>query len=261
MNGAKVKRCVLFGPVESINNKNCCFNSWLSFFNGMSKCQKRQYHNWTNSNCYGLPSELRFLHSRPLPTTPSRCEYFSFVWIKRPFERTDTRHALFFCDKAVTFPAGHSWHERDLFVLFLQEQQELLSLAAECWIHRFGKHLLLGPLCPTSPFKGKKKGRKYVKLQTAFWQTSLQVIKHFVHSTAVLLLSCAYTLEKSYGTIRYLLRKFKEAQNNISLYGLCWGKKHLYQQGCQWVVLVSVLNNLTLGELELTSFGEMKVSS
>lgn len=86
-----------------------------------------------------MPSELCFLPSHPLPTTPSRCEYFSFVWIKRPFERTDTRHALFHCDKAVTFPAGHSWHEKGLFVPFLQEQQELLSLAAECCIHRSGK--------------------------------------------------------------------------------------------------------------------------
>lgn len=122
-----------------------------------------------------MPSELCFLPSHPLPTTPSRCEYFSFVWIKRPFERTDTRHALFHCDKAVTFPAGHSWHEKGLFVPFLQEQQELLSLAAECCIHRSGKTppAWISPL----PLLQKKGKAKYVKSLVGFWQTNLQTIK------------------------------------------------------------------------------------
>lgn len=213
MNGAEVKRCVLSGPVGSINNKIAVLNcSWLSFFNGISKCQKRQYHNWTNSDCYDLPSELCFLHSCPLPMTPSRCEYFSFVWIKRPFERTDTRHALFFCDKAVTLPAGHSWHERDLFVLFYMNSRNFWAWLLNVELTGLENTSWLAPSAPHLLSEKKKKRRKYVKLQSAFWQTSLQVIKYFIHSTAVLLLSCAYTLEKRSGTIWCFLPKFKGSQ-------------------------------------------------
>lgn len=77
----------------------------------------------------------------------------------------------------------------------------------------------------------------------------------FIHSTAILLLSCAYTLEKSYGTIDVFYLSSKEL--NIPL---CWGKKYLYQQGCQWVVLLSVLSNLALGEMEVANSGEAKLS-
>lgn len=54
-----------------------------------------------------------------------------------------------------------------MFVLFLQEQQELLSLAAECCIHRFGKTPPAWPPLPHLPFKKKKKKRKICEI--AVW--------------------------------------------------------------------------------------------
>lgn len=51
-----------------------------------------------------------------------------------------------------------------------------------------------------------------------------------------------------------------QSSKELKITFLCvLGKKYLYQQGCQWVLLLSVLRN-TLGEMDVACSGEVKVS-
>lgn len=101
-----MKRCVLSGPVGSINNKIAVLT--LGFLSLTGSVSARRGSTIIGQTATAMVCHLNFASSTPALCLRPLPDVNIFLLFKRPFERTDTRHALFFCDKAVTFPAGHS---------------------------------------------------------------------------------------------------------------------------------------------------------
>lgn len=148
MNAAKVKRCVLSGSMGSTNNKIAVLT--LGFLSLMGSVSARRGSTIIGQTATAMICHLNFASStpalclRPLPDV----NIFLLFELRDLLKEQTPGMLCSFVAKLWHFQLDIAHMKGTCLSFFLHEQQEFLSLAAECWIHRFGKHLLFAPSAP-----------------------------------------------------------------------------------------------------------------
>lgn len=198
MNGAKVKRCVSSGPPSSINNKIVVLTlGFLSLTRLISaRIGSAIMRPTARQTATAMTCHLNFASSTPAPFLPPLPDVNIFLLFElRDLLKEQTPGML--CSivtKLWHFQLDIADMKRACLSFFCRSSRNFWAWLLNVAFTGLEKHLLLGPLCPTSPSKKKKKREKYVKLQSGFWQTCLQVIKKVLcplHSYLTFI-SCIY---------------------------------------------------------------------